>query len=76
MGKLTRQIAWPFLGIWMFCFGVDYCSVQMQGSLCFATYRRMGPMCAPVIPIGCINILLRAGMSLYWKCSEKRSCAL
>lgn len=39
MGKITRRIAWPFLGMWMFCFAVDYCSVKLQGEPVFYTVQ-------------------------------------
>lgn len=24
MSKLTSRVAWPLLGLWMFCFGVEF----------------------------------------------------
>ncbi len=39
MSKLTSRIAWPLLGLWMFCFAVDYCSVKIQGKPVFCTVQ-------------------------------------
>ena len=39
MSKLTSRIAWPLLGLWMFCFAVDYCSVKIQGKPVFYTVQ-------------------------------------
>ncbi len=42
MSKLTSRIAWPVLGLWMFCFGVDYCSVKLQGKPVFCSVQEEG----------------------------------
>ncbi len=42
MSKLTSRIAWPLLGLWMFCFGADYCSVNIQGKPVFCTVQEDG----------------------------------
>ena len=42
MSKFTSRIAWPLLGLWMFCFGVDFCSVNIQGEPVFGSVQEEG----------------------------------
>ena len=39
MSKFTSRIAWPLLGLWMFGFAVDYCSVKLQGEPVFCSVQ-------------------------------------